>query len=403
MKSIYSLKTWLLSCAILMGFVAGSQVPTTITNGNCGSVIANFNTGDNGFNSPSIYGSIFDSSFYYHAGRGYWIDYLPPSRVNAPGFPRVLNIISPPYNNPNPVGSFNIGFYYIVNNPVADRFQVRIISVTTTGQGTVTNVEATSGLQSFSAWSTPTPYSDLTATVPDPTPFLTGFQGYACLRLVDADITNAINTTYRVEITYLVTDPFFAVFDNLSIGPVGSPLPVNFIGLVANRLTDNSVQLKWDVSEEVNIIEYQVERSSNGISFTNVGTIPSKGKSIYSLTDYTNISGTLYYRVKSVDFDGRTKYSGTIRIQGNSSSSHADKLMAYPNPANEEVTLEHRKVIRGTEMRIFSADGRIMKVVIPTEGSSHTPVNIAGFKPGLYFVRFDDKNGYFETVKLIKN
>ncbi len=403
MKLIYSVKTWLLSCAVLTGLVAGSQTPTITTNGICEGVVANFNTNDNGFNSPSIYGSVFDSSFYYHAGRGYWIDYLPPLRVNAPGFPRVLNIISPPYNNPNPVGSFNIGFYYIVNNPVTDRFQVRIISVTQTAQGTVTNVEATSGVQSFSTWSTPTPYSDITANVPDPTPFLTGSQGYVCIRLIDPDITNGANTTYRVEVSYLIGGPFFAVFDNLSIGPLNIPLPVNFIGLVANRTTDNTVQLKWDVSEEINVNEYQVERSSNGSNFTTVGTVVAKGKSIYSFTNYNTSAGTLFYRVRSVDIDGRFKYSGIIRLQGNSSNSYSDVLTAYPTPANEEVTIQHRKVTRGTQMTISSADGKVVKVVIPAEGSSHTPINLAAFRPGLYFLRFDDGQGYMQTVKLIKN
>lgn len=84
------------------------------------------------------------------------------------------NIISPPYNNPNPTGTFNVGFYYIVNNPAVDRFQIRIISITQTPQGTITNVEATSGLQSFAAWSTPTPYVD---NGPTPTSLLTGLSG----------------------------------------------------------------------------------------------------------------------------------------------------------------------------------------------------------------------------------
>src|SRR5688572_15081804 len=149
MKIMYSVKTLILAVSLLVGSIASAQTPTITTTGTCAGVIANFNTDDNGFNSPSIYGSIFDSSFYYHAARGYWTDYLPPFRTQAPGAPRVMNIISPPYNNPNPNGTFNVGFYYIVNNPSLDQFQVRIVSVTQTPSGTVTNIEATSGLQFF--------------------------------------------------------------------------------------------------------------------------------------------------------------------------------------------------------------------------------------------------------------
>ena len=400
MKSLYSLKAWLLSLSFLIVIFTSAQSPSTVTQGICAGVVANFNTNDNGFNSPSIFGGIFDSSFYYNAGRGYWSDYMPPIRVNAPGFPRVQSIISPPYNNPNPTGTFTVGFYYIVNNPAVDRFMVRIVSVTQTTQGTITNIEATSGLQSFAAWSTPVAYTD---NGPTPTPFLNGFEGNVCIRLVDPDIINGPNTTFRVEVAYLINGAFFAVFDNLSIGPVNSPLPVNFIGLIANRNTDNSVNLKWDVSEEINVREYQVERSDNGSSFSSVGSVPAKGKSIYAFTDYTISSKTIFYRVKSIDIDGRFKYSGILKIFGSSSNSYADGLMIYPTPSQNEITISHKKLTRDAKIVIISLDGKILRTIIPAPGSSHTLTNISEMTPGMYFLRLEDGIGNVQTVKLLKN
>jgi len=323
MKKIYPVKAILIAF-LFSASIANSQTPSIVTAGVCDGIVANFNTNDNGFNSPSVYGSIFDSSFYYHAGRGYWTDYLPPFRTVAPGFPRVMNIISPPYLNPNPNGTFNVGFHYIVPNPATDRFQVRIISVTTTPMGTITNVEATSGVQFFAAWPpAATPYVDgVTTPVPDPTPFLNGFEGNVCLRLIDPDIQNGPTTSFRVEVSYLINEPFFAVFDNLSIGPQPIQLPVNFIGLVAQRNNSKGVDLRWDVSEEVNVREYLIERSTTGADFTAVGTIAAKGKSIYSFSDPNVPSATLYYRIKSEDFDGKFKYSGILRLTGNNSFSN---------------------------------------------------------------------------------
>ncbi len=400
MKHLYSLKALLFNLSLLTVISSSAQTPTSLTQGICQGVVANFNSNDNGFNSPSIYGSIFDSSLYYNAPRGYWTDYLPPTRISAPGFPRVLNIISPPYSNPNPTGFFTVGFYYIVNNPSVDRFQIRIISVTQTGQGTVTNIEATSGLQSFAAWSTPAVYIDNGSS---PTPLLNGFSGNICIRLIDPDIINGPNTTFRVEVSYIINEAFFAVFDNLSIGPVNSPLPVNFIGLVANRNTDNSVGLKWDVSEEVNVREYQIERSENGTSFSVVGTVSPKGKSIYTFTNYAVSSNTIFYRVKSIDIDGRIKYSGIIRLPGNSSNSYSNALMIYPVPARDEITIAHKKLTRGAKITIISLDGKILKTIIPAIGSSNTFTSISGFAPGMYFLKLQDGIGNVETVKILKN
>jgi len=403
MKKIYPTAIIAVLCLLLISFVAKSQVPTQVTTGICSGVVANFNTNDNGFNSPSVYGSIFDSSLYYHAGRGYWTDYLPPYRTGAPGAPRVMNLISPPYTNPNPSGTFNLGFHYIVPNPATDRFQVRVISVTETSTGTVTNVVATSGTQFFASWPpAATPYVDgVTSTVPDPTPLLNGFEGDVCIRLIDPDIINGPNTTFRIEVSYLINEPFFAVFDNVSLGPQALLLPVDFIGLVAERNNGSTtVDLKWDVTQEIDVREYQVQRSETGSDFTTVGTVNAKGKSIYTLTDFNTPSNTLFYRIKSVDIDGRTKYSGVLRISGNNSFSKEIKL--YPVPATNEITVQHARINRGAKLIITSADGQILRVIMPAIGASHTPVNISSLRSGTYFVRLDDGNGDIQTAKLVK-
>lgn len=405
MKLLYPAKAFLVSFCLVAALSASAQVPTTLGPGICTGVVADFNTNDNGFNSPSVYGSIFDSSFYYHAGRGYWTDYYPPQRIAAPGAPRVLNIISPPFQNPNPNGTFNVGFYYIVGNPAVDRYQVRIISVTETPNGTVTDVEATSGVQFFPGIGNGgSAYVDGTTTsVPDPTPFLTGTQGTVCIRLVDPDIVNGPNTTFRVEVSYLLSTPTFAVFDDLSIGPFNAPLPVNFIGLVATRnTTTNTVNLRWDVGEEVNVNEYQVERSTNGANFDVVGAVNAKGKSLYSFQDNNVTAGTTYYyRVKSRDYDEKTKYSGIIRLAGDNSFSNS--LIVYPNPSRDDITVWHRKLNGKGKMIIASLDGKIIRTIVPTPGASHTPVNLNGVTPGMYVIRLDDESGYSETIKLVKN
>jgi hypothetical protein len=405
MKRLYSAKAIITSLFFISGLTSSAQAPTSTGPGLCDGVIATFNTNDNGFNSPSIYGgSIFDSSFYFNASRGYWTDYLPPTRTAPPGAPRVMNIISPPYANPNATGTFNVGFSYIVPNPAVDRFQVRIISVTQTPMGTVTNIEATSGVQTFAAWSTPTPYVDgVTSPVPDTTAFLVGFQGNVCIRLIDPDIINGPNTNFRVEVSYIINEPFFAVYDNLSIGPLNIPLPVNFIGIVATRGTNNTVNLKWDVSEEINVKEYQVERSSNGSSFAVEGTVPAKGKSVYAFTNFNVSSNTFFYRIKSIDLDGRFKYSGIIRIPGNSANSFAEQVKVYPIPSTDDIVVEHKRLNSRAKMMITGFDGKVLRVIVPSQGASHTPVNISGLTPGMYFIRLDDGEGYGEAVKFIKN
>jgi hypothetical protein len=149
--------------------------------------------------------------------------------------------------------------------------------------------------------------------------------------------------------------------------------------------------------------EYQLERSSNGISFSTAGTVPATGKSVYGYSDNNVPSGTLYYRVKSMDIDGKFKYSGILRLADDASNSYGTKLLVYPTPSNGDMIIEHKKLNAKSKMMITSLDGKILKVFAPTPGSSHTPISISNLAPGVYILKVNDENGYSESIKVIRN
>ena len=259
------------------------------------------------------------------------------------------------------------------------------------------NVVATSGAKSFADFSTPTPYSD---AINPGNPLFSGQQGFVCIRLNDVDINNAPGTTYRVEVSYLLTTPNFAVFDDLSIGNAAPiPLPVTFLGLVANR-NGNSVSIRWDVADEANVRQYQIERSTNGSNFTVAGSMQPNGKSVYLFADTYSDKGTVYYRVRNVDGDGRSKYSGIIKLKG--STSFGTALKAYPLPAANVITVEHQKINGAGKITINSLEGRTFKTVKPVTGSSHTPVDLSGLSSGVYVIKLQNGDSETESIKIVK-
>jgi hypothetical protein len=411
MKHVYAVvsKTLLIASMVLLFNQARSQNSSTTAPGNCGPVVADFNLTSENHASASIYGGMFDSAFYYNRIRGYWTD-LDHDRMTPPLSPRVMSIISQPYQNPSPQGQFNVGFYYIVPNAALDFFQVRIVSVSSgPGGETVTDLVASSGVQRFSAWSSPAPYvdqgvSNAFGTSPA-NPFLIGDSGHVCIGINDADITNAPGTFYRVEIAYVLNTPgvdnFFAVYDNLRIGGTISrgALPVNFMGIVANRV-DNGVQVRWDIADEHDVQEYQLEKSTNGASFSTVGTIPAKNKMAYTLTDPNGKSAVLYYRVKSVDIDGRTKYTGIVKITN--SNSYSNTLKVYPTPAQNQLTVQHAQLGASARVQISTMDGRVIRTIKPSTGASNTMVDLTGLSAGMYVLRLDNGTGKTESVTFIK-
>lgn len=398
MKHVYSFipKTLLIATGFMMTIYSKAQNPTTTsTNGDCSVIVQNFNSNSGGHSSPSIYGGTFDSAMYYNQSLGLWTE-MGTNKTDPNQFPRTITIISPPYVNPNPPTIFDVGFWYKTSSATADRFQVRLVAISPGPAGTTqTNLVASSSVQAFSNWST-------YATVTDANnPSNSGDTGRVCIRLIDPDITNGPNTFYRIEIAFIENGPYYAAYDNLSIGPViqQSTLPVNFIGVVANK-TGNGVNVKWDVGDEINVQEYQLEKSTNGYVFNTVGTVSAQNKSVYSYTDNGIKSNVIYYRVRSVDIDGKSKYSGIIKLTYNNSFSNI--IMVYPTVAQSQITIQHSQLPSNAKVLISTSDGRILKTVVPNVGVSNTMIDVSNLSAGMYIVKLDHGDGKSETAKFVK-
>ena len=105
---------------------------------------------------------------------------------------------------------------------------------------------------------------------------------------------------------------------------------------------NNGVHVRWDIADEIDVKEYQLEKSTNGASFNTVGTIPAINKTMYGFTDPNAKDPVIYYRVKSVDIDGRTKYTGIIKVTNR--DSYSNNLKVYPTPAQNQLTVQHSQL-----------------------------------------------------------
>ena len=94
-------------------------------------------------------------------------------------------------------------------------------------------------------------------------------------------------------------------------------LPVT-LGSFEVQKENKTVQVKWRTEFELNTDYFSIERSSNGINFKETGRVTAAGFSNlgrdYSYTDNNaaGLSGTVYYRLVTVDLDG-SKQTSTIK------------------------------------------------------------------------------------------
>ena len=82
---------------------------------------------------------------------------------------------------------------------------------------------------------------------------------------------------------------------------------------------NNSIQLEWDSEQEINLLEYQIERSVSGGEFEYVGkTMPKGSNSHYTYLDETifaKITDRTYsYRIKILDNDESYTYTSAVVV-----------------------------------------------------------------------------------------
>jgi len=178
-----------------------------------------------------------------------------------------------------------------------------------------------------------------------------------------------------------------------------SPLPVNFIGFTGNK-TPIGTQLSWKVGDESDVKFYNVERSNNGIIFNSIGMVRATGDKEYSFTDVQPSENLTYYRIKNVDMDDRFKYSTILSFRNGKSEL---MFKAFPTLVHSSVTLQHDVSSAGSKITINSADGRLIKSLVPNSNAIQTSVDLSNQHSGLYIIRYDNGLGKVQTVKVVKD
>ena len=171
-------------------------------------------------------------------------------------------------------------------------------------------------------------------------------------------------------------------------------LPVKLVSFTAT-LNSNKVDLKWITATEINVSHFTVERSTDGTNFNDAGMVFAYGNtstnSNYVLSDnISNMqSSIIYYRLRSVDIDGKSEYSDTRIIRINKQTENKVTLVTYPNPVTNELRItipanwQNKKVV----YEVFNANGQTARKIEATASSQTETVNVSNLNSGLYIVK----------------
>ena len=122
---------------------------------------------------------------------------------------------------------------------------------------------------------------------------------------------------------------FMIVFEPLKA------LPVTFTSIKAYK-QDKNINVEWRVDNEMNMKQYEVEKSTNGTQFSSIAvkaaTANNGGSAVYVIADANPVEGFNYYRVKSVDVNGKLSYTNVVKVLV---GSMKQDITIYPNPITD--------------------------------------------------------------------
>lgn len=170
-------------------------------------------------------------------------------------------------------------------------------------------------------------------------------------------VTPPGNTTTN----YTVSDEFGCLADQFAVTANGV-LPVSVFNYDA-KLNVSKVDVTWSTASESNNSYFTIERSVNGVNFSNIGTVAGAGTSTsqrnYTYVDLTPLFGVSYYRLSQTDFDANSKYLGVKRIVYNKNKNIDVKVVDTRNStlALQIVVSENSTVY----LRVYDILGREWK------------------------------------------
>jgi dienelactone hydrolase len=227
-------------------------------------------------------------------------------------------------------------------------------------------------------------------------PFLDYYLKGICIR------GNVFDNTYNT-ITGVTKERSCAAFPSCGILPVTL---VSFTGMVNN----GQAKLSWRTATELNVRNYSVEKSQDGITFNTLSNTAPRGNSgqgaDYNATDALPFGGASYYRLKITDNDGSYRYSDVLKLATAVKSFAITAL--YPNPVADVLTVQLQSDKRQTiDFTITDITGRRMltQSEVVEKGSASRGIICRSLSAGTYVLEYHAKEdaSIHGTFRIIKN
>jgi hypothetical protein len=150
------------------------------------------------------------------------------------------------------------------------------------------------------------------------------------------------------------------------------------------------VMLTWSTSLEENTATFMIEKSENGLDFTNIGTTQSAGNSKkvkeYNFLDVMANTQFVHYRLKQIDIDGSFSYTDVLKVKKTITNNFMIARMSSPNTSKDFTATVDAFKDGNLRYEIRDLENNILfSSLMPVQnGLNEVSVSLTDLKPNTY-------------------
>ncbi|MEO7924240.1 MAG: hypothetical protein ABIR30_11240 [Chitinophagaceae bacterium] len=189
-----------------------------------------------------------------------------------------------------------------------------------------------------------------------------------------------------VTTTGSVTSNALSGFGQMTLGYISFPVPLKLISFTAERRSGVSY-LTWITENEENVSHFDVQRSYDAVNYVSIGNVTARNmnsRQVYLFEDHSPLQGIAYYRIKSIDIDGKFSFSKIAAV--NENQGHTGDFYVL-NPARAAITIFNRSGLEGQfDYKLFNAAGQLqLKGIVSMSANGSAVLPLApGTATGIY-------------------
>lgn len=166
--------------------------------------------------------------------------------------------------------------------------------------------------------------------------------------------------------------------------------------------SSGDVELQWTANAENNIVRYIIERSADGNSFTEIGTVAASAANTFTDTDPLPRTG--FYRLRVIYADNTESFSAKVRV---TDPAFLNVFEVFPNPVRSDNKVSISFLVDRNipaQLYLYDRSGKIVRSmeVVFTDINLPLEMDLSGVSPGIYILRWvaETNSGSTKIVKL---